>query len=180
MNTFFTFFSNFYISLQRFFNNLISPIANLFLRYTVASVFLSSGLSKWTGFLNFNEEKYDLFLYEFFCPDPVRSGALQLCDPTTMDYVDGSLTVKIIEALAFSAGVMEVTLAVLLIAGFLSRIAALGLFVMTLFIQLAVFPSWDHWANPASWWAAALLMIVTYGPGLLSVDRILGIDGKRL
>jgi putative oxidoreductase len=56
--------------------------------------FLSSGLSKWNGFFDFNEQKFDLFLYEFLCPDPLRPGALLLCDLSTLEYEQGSLTVN--------------------------------------------------------------------------------------
>lgn len=153
-------------------------ISALFLRLLAAKVFLESGLTKWNGFLDFNTEKYDLFLYEFFCPDPVREGALLLCDPQTLDYVEGSSVVSIVESMAYMAGVMEVILPILLIAGLFTRFAAIGLLGMTLFIQLAVFPEWSHWWNPAAWWAATLLAVLAFGPGRLSLDRLIGIDKK--
>jgi putative oxidoreductase len=160
-------------------SRFLEPLALFFLRFTVAKVFLDSGLSKWDGFLRFNVDKYDLFLYEFFCPDPVRPGALLLCNSATLEYAEGGTVTRLIEILAVMAGVVEVVLPVLLIVGFLSRFAALGLLAMTMFIQLAVFPSWDHWINPASWWAVTLLMIVARGPGLFSMDRLLGLEAKR-
>lgn len=154
----------------------LAPFAGLFLRLVTAQVFLSSGLSKWNGWFDFNEQKYDLFLYEFFCPDPVRPGALLLCDPETMDYVDGSAIVTLIESLAFTAGVVEVLLPVLLIVGLFTRFAALGLIGMTLFIQFAVFPSWGHWWNPAVWWFVALFAVLARGPGSFSLDRMIGLE----
>jgi len=168
-----------YLQMGEQLQKFVEPLALFFLRFMVAKVFLDSGLSKWDGFLQFNVDKFDLFKYEFFCPDPVRAGALQLCDPQTLDYVDGSFMVKMIEALAVIAGVVEVLLPVLLIIGLFSRFAAFGLIGMTMFIQLAVFPSLDHWINPASWWAVSLLVIFARGPGLLSVDRLLGLEAKR-
>lgn len=146
------------------------PLALLFVRFTVAKVFLDSGLLKWDGWFKFNTDTYDLFLYEFFCPEEPRAGALLLCDPATLDYAEGALSVPIIELLALAAGIGEVVLPVLLIIGLMSRYAALGLLAMTLFIQLAVFPSWSHWVNPASWWAAMLVVVIARGPGLLSID----------
>ncbi|WP_426357379.1 DoxX family protein [Pseudocolwellia sp. HL-MZ19] len=169
-----------YVQMGEQLSRFVEPLALLFMRCMVAKVFLDSGLSKWDGFLQFNVDKYDLFKYEFFCPDPIREGALLLCDPQTLDYVDGSLTVSIIELLAVVAGVVEVLLPILLIIGLFSRFAALGLIGMTLFIQLAVFPTLDHWINPASWWAASLLIIFARGPGFLSVDKFLGLDAKRI
>ncbi|MBN1007013.1 DoxX family protein [Amphritea pacifica] len=167
-----------YVQLGVQLSRLLEPLALFFLRFMVAKVFLDSGLSKWDGFLQFNVEKYDLFKYEFFCPDPVRPGALQLCNPETLEYVEGSFVVKMIELLAVFAGIAEVVLPILLIIGLLSRFAALGLIGMTMFIQLAVFPTWDHWINPASWWAVSLLIIVARGPGILSIDRLFGLDAK--
>jgi putative oxidoreductase len=139
---------------------------------------LDSGLLKWDGIFKFNVDTYDLFLYEFFCPEQVRPGALLLCDPNTLDYAEGSLAVPFIELLALGAGVGEVILPILLILGLFSRFAALGLLGMTLFIQLAVFPTWSHWVNPAVWWAATLLLLVARGPGFLSIDRLLKLEKK--
>ena len=158
----------------------LEPLALLALRLAGAKVFWDSGLTKWNGFLQFDKEKYDLFLYEFFCPDPPRAGALQLCDSTTLEYTEGSAIVSMIKALAVMAGVMEIALPVLLVVGLFSRLAALGLFGMTLFIQLAVFPTWSHWWNPAMWWAAVLLALVACGPGAWSLDRLLGLEGRRV
>jgi putative oxidoreductase len=168
-----------YVQMGEMLSKFLEPLALFFLRFMAAKVFLDSGLSKWDGFLQFNVDKFDLFKYEFFCPDPVRAGALQLCDPQTLDYVDGSFMVKMIEALAVVAGVVEVLLPILLIIGLFSRFAALGLLGMTMFIQLAVFPTLDHWINPASWWAVSFLVILARGPGILSVDKLLGLDAKR-
>jgi len=168
-----------YRSLANATGEYLEPVALLALRLIGAKVFLSSGLTKWNGWFQFNPDKYDLFMYEFFCPDPIRPGALLLCDPELLDYVEGSSMVTFIETLAASAGVMEIVLPVLLIFGLLTRFAALGLLFMTLFIQLAVFPSWDHWWNPAAWWAVVMLALLAMGPGLLSLDRLFGLEASR-
>ena len=165
-----------YIILGELARKWLEPIALLFMRFTVAKVFLDSGLLKWDGIFKFNIDTYDLFLYEFFCPEEVRPGALLLCDPATLDYAEGSLAVPLIEFLALMAGIGEVILPLLLIVGLFSRFAALGLLAMTLFIQFAVFPSWSHWVNPAVWWATTLLVVVARGPGWLSVDRWLKLE----
>ena len=156
----------------------LEPAALLFLRLTVSKVFWDSGMTKWSGFLQFNKAKFDLFLYEFFCPDPPRPGALQLCDPKTLEYPDGSAAVPLVKTLAVTAGLMEVVLPVLLVLGLFCRFAALGLLAMTLFIQLAVFPTWSHWWNPAVWWAVVMFALVARGPGPWSLDRLLGLDGR--
>jgi len=167
---------NTYQSTTQVINKFAGDITLLLLRLTVAKVFLTSGLSKWNGFLSFNQDKYDLFLYEFFCPDPIREGALLLCDPATLDYTEGSATVFLIEKMAVLAGVMEVILPLMLIFGLATRIGAAGLIGMTLFIQLAVFPGWDHWWNPAVWWFLSLLAIFAFGPGKLSIDKLISLE----
>ncbi len=166
----------FYRSVNNILTTHLQPVALFAIRLSVAKVFLDSGLLKWQGWFHFNPNTYDLFLYEFFCPEQPRPGALLLCDPDQMEYPQGATIISLIKFLAFSAGCLEVLLPVLLIIGLLSRFAALGLLGMTLFIQLAVFPTWSHWVNPASWWAICLLMILARGPGGISVDKLLKID----
>lgn len=175
MNLFFS-LQHSYQTMATMLTKFVEPLALFAMRITVGHVFLSSGLVKWDGLFRFNVDTYDLFLYEFFCPEEVRPGALLLCNPDTLEYVDGSFTVKIVELLALSAGIMEVLLALLLIVGLFSRFAALGLLAMTLFIQLAVFPTWSHWVNPASWWAVTSFVLLARGPGWLSLDRVLKLD----
>lgn len=168
-----------YAATGRWLGTWLEDLTLFGLRIVGAKVFYDSGIGKWNGWFDFDEQKYDLFLYEFFCPDPVREGALLLCDPQELDYAEGAAVVGYIESLALLAGVMEVLLPALLVFGLLTRLGALGLLGMTLFIQLAVFPTWDHWWNPAVWWAAVLLMLFVRGPGQLSLDRLLGLDGRR-
>lgn len=160
-------------------SHYFQDITLLMLRLLGAKVFLDSGLLKWNGWFDFNEQQYNLFLYEFFCPDPPRDGALQLCNPQTLEYAEGSTTVSIVEGLTIMAGIVEVLLPVLLIVGFLTRLGALGLLVMTLFIQLAIFPTWSHWWNPAAWWAIVMFTIFVFGPGKFSLDNILNIDKNK-
>jgi len=172
-------FRTIYRSSTQLFSIYLESFVQLFIRIVVARIFLNSGLTKWNGPFQFNAEKYDLFMYEFFCPEPARPGALQLCSADTLEYVDGSITVSIIHILAVATGILEIVLPLLLIAGLFSRYAAIGLLVMTIFIQLAIFPSLDHWWNPAVWWAMALLAIIATGPGKWSVDHLVKIDVGR-
>lgn len=75
---------------------------------------------------------------------------------------------------AVLATVAEHVLPVLLVLGLMSRISALGLLVMTAVIQIFVFP--DAWVTHGLW-ATALLAVVALGPGRLSADRALRLDG---
>lgn len=74
---------------------------------------------------------------------------------------------------AVLATLAEHLLSVLLILGLFSRFAAAGLLVMTAVIQIFVFPG--AW-NLHGLWAASLLIVLSKGPGRVSLDRALGLD----
>ena len=74
---------------------------------------------------------------------------------------------------AAAATLAEHILPVLLILGLLSRISALGLLIMTAVIQIFVFPA--AWVTHGLW-AVTLLVVLTHGPGRLSLDHLLGLD----
>lgn len=158
--------------------NILEPAALLFARFAAAAVFFKSGLTKWNGFLSFNPDKYDLFMYEFFCPETPRGRSLVLCT----DVAEGTYapaTQWLVERFANLAGVMEIILPILLLLGFLTRASALGLLAMTLFIEIFVFPDAATWWGSHIWWAATLFIIVARGPGQWSVDTYLGLDKTR-
>ncbi len=67
---------------------------------------------------------------------------------------------------AYAAGV--------LILGVFTRFAALGLLVMTLVIQIFVYP--DAWVTHG-FWAARFLLSWRGGAGRLSLDHLLRLDG---
>ena len=58
----------------------------------------------------------------------------------------------------------------LLLIGPASRLSALGLFGMTMVIQLFVFP--DGWPEYILW-VALQLLIISRGPGAVSLDRLI-------
>jgi putative oxidoreductase len=65
----------------------------------------------------------------------------------------------------------EHILPILLILGLGTRFAALGLLGMTVVIQIFVYPN----AYPThATWAACCLILIAYGGGLLSLDRLFG------
>ncbi|MGJ8562817.1 MAG: DoxX family protein [Alphaproteobacteria bacterium] len=157
---------------------LLEPLALLLARLAVARVFLMSGITKWTGPFQFNPDKYDLFLYEFFCPEEPRSDALVLCK----DAAEGTyspVTQWVVERAANMAGIMEILLPLLLIFGLTSRFAAAGLLIMTLVIETLVFPDAGSWWGSHVWWAAILFVIVARGPGAFSIDRLLGLEKSQ-
>jgi putative oxidoreductase len=131
------------------------PAALIAARLLIARVFLLSGLTKWDG-LSIKPTTFDLFRTEFF-------GAYNLPTP-------------LVDAFAIGSALGEIILPLLLIFGLGARFAALGLAAMTAVIQLLVYP--DAWWTVHAWWAAVLLVIVAFGPGAWSLDRVLGLEPK--
>ena len=113
-------------------------------RFALASVFWRSGQTKVSGFA-IREETFFLFRDEYKVP---------LLPP---------------DVAAYLATIGEHVFSVMLLVGLASRLSALGLFGMTMVIQLFVFP--DGWPEHILWFALELL-IVTRGPGVIAVDYL--------
>lgn len=73
---------------------------------------------------------------------------------------------------AISATLAEHLFPALLVVGLASRPAALALLGMTLVIQFFVYP--EAWWPVHSIWVALALVIIVRGPGLFSLDALLG------
>ncbi len=76
--------------------------------------------------------------------------------------------------MAYLAGVLEIVCAALVLIGLGTRLAALPLLGMTLFVQLFVY--WNSWPQHILW-AALLLHLIARGPGAWSFDHLLA--GRR-
>lgn len=77
----------------------------------------------------------------------------------------------------------ELVLPVLLVAGFLARPAALGLFVVNL-MAVVSYPQLFGFDCPAAindhkFWGILLLALVAFGPGRFSVDALVGRERPR-
>jgi putative oxidoreductase len=127
---------------------LPGPALLLVQRLGIAGVFLLSGRTKVDGLLTVNENAFELFRSEY---------ALPLIPP---------------EIAAYAATYSEHLFPLLLILGLFTRFAAAGLLVMTLVIQIFVYP--DAWPTHLSW-AGLLLPLIALGGGKLSLDRALKI-----
>ena len=138
-------------ALNRLFDYLPADIAQLLARVIVGLVFWRSGLTKIDGF---GLADNTIFLFEAEYNVPLLPPALA----------------------AYMATAAELALPLLLFVGLFSRFAATGLFLMTLVIQLFVYPSayMTH-----GLWAVGLLLIMTFGPGRLSLDHVLGWEPGR-
>ena len=113
-------------------------------RFALASVFWRSAQTKVNGF-SIREETFFLFRDEYKVP---------LLPP---DFA------------AYLATIGEHVFSVLLLVGLASRLSALGLFSMTMVIQLFVFP--DGWPEHILW-VALQLLIFARGPGVVAVDHL--------
>jgi putative oxidoreductase len=60
----------------------------------------------------------------------------------------------------------------LLVLGLATRFSATALLIMTMVIQIFVFP--DAWWPTHSLWVAMALVLITRGAGLFSIDALLG------
>jgi putative oxidoreductase len=117
-------------------------------RVAIAALFFLSGRTKVSGLLTVTDSAVTLFRDEYRLP---------LVDPSLAAHV---------------AAYAEHLLPLLLVVGFATRAAALGLLAMTLVIEVFVYP--DAWPTHLSW-AAPLLLIVARGAGAWSLDRLLGL-----
>ena len=116
-------------------------------RLGIASVFFLSGRTKVDGVLHITDGTYELFRTEY---------ALPLIPP---------------EIAAVAATWSEHVFSILLVLGLATRFSALALFLMTLTIEIFVYP--DAWPTHLSW-AAILLPLMFRGGGAWSLDRLIG------
>lgn len=130
----------------------------LVLRLTLALPFWKSGLTKWDGWFTISfgakalfTDEYRLHLFGAEYPFPY---------PETM---------------ALASAVGEIALPLLLVFGFLTRYAALGILAMTAIIQLTYPDGWQNFHLP---WAAMALGLLTFGGGRIALDYWLGLDGE--
>jgi putative oxidoreductase len=133
-------------------------LTQLVLRLALSVPFWRSGILKWHGFLQLNDTAIALFTDEFQLHLP--GGPYAFPAPAVV---------------AFLSACGEVGFPVLLVLGFGTRFAALGLFLMTCVIELTVPDGWPIHIT----WAAMALGIAAWGPGAISIDHLLSRATKR-
>ena len=129
----------------------LPSLVQLVMRVALAVPFWRSGILKWDGFLKLNDTAVTLFSDEFMLHLP--GGPYHFPAPTVM---------------AFLSGCGEILFPVLLVLGFGTRFAALGLLFMTVIVELTVPDGWPVHLT----WAAMALGIMAWGPGRISVDHL--------
>lgn len=134
-----------------------ASLALLILRLTLALPFYKSGLTRWDDWFTLSFGAKALFADEYRLHVFGQAIAFPFPD--------------VVATLSSSA---EIALPILLAFGFLTRYAATGLLCMTAVIQL-VYP--DGWQNFHLPWATMALAIMAFGPGAISLDRLLQLDG---
>jgi putative oxidoreductase len=127
-------------------------LAQLLLRVALAVPFWRSGILKWDGFLQLKDTTISLFTDEFMLHLP--GGPYPFPAPALM---------------AFLSGCGEITFPILLVLGFATRFAGLGLLFMTAVVELTVPDGWPIHIT----WAAMALGIVAWGPGRVSLDYLI-------
>jgi putative oxidoreductase len=120
-------------------------------RLGIAGVFFMSGRTKVDGILHITDGTYQLFRTDY---------ALPLVPP---------------EIAAVAATYSEHIFSILLVLGLATRFSALALFMMTLTIEIFVYP--DAWPTHLNW-AAILLPLMFRGGGAWSVDHLLRRGGE--
>lgn len=128
-------------------NRIPSDLVKFTLRVGLAGIFWASARTKVTGFMTISDGTYYLFEEEYRLP---------------------LLPVDISVPLTTYA---EHILPVLLVIGLAARFSALGIFLMTLVIQIFVYPA-AFWSTHLGWFAMALAVMAT-GPGRWSIDRLI-------
>lgn len=146
------------------FANYLEHLALLFARLLVARVFWQSGLQK--------VQTVDVLGLRV--PTPVMENSTfflfgNVFFPGKPEWFTDTAAVL--------SAIGELTLPLLLVLGFATRIGALGLLIMTLVIQLFVIQ--DAWWATHAWWMAVLFILLARGPGALSLDQLFGLERKK-
>ena len=142
-------------------DTLIAMIA----RFSIAGVFWKSGQTKIEGLA------IDVVSGEF------SLGVPRLSDSALFLFKEEySLPLIAPELAALMAAFAEHLFPILLLLGLATRFSALALLVMTLTIQIFVYPG--AWPTHGVW-AAVLLYLMAYGPGWCSMDHFIAARYRR-
>ncbi len=135
----------------------------LVLRLAIARVFFLDGQTRVDGpFVPVNVQGFD---FSFVLPLHVK--ALSYSSLLT-----GYLPLPVPPGLAaYLIGGAEFLLPVMLVIGFGTRVAALGLLIVTALLQIYVMPQ-ALWSAHI-YWASILLVLLSCGPGQLSIDHFI-------
>lgn len=143
----------------------LEPLALLLVRIVLAHPFWNSGLGKVHTLTLF-----ELAGFRFRLPTPMIENGTYLL--FAYEFFEG-LPRWLTDIFAVASAVGELTLPVLVALGLLTRFGAAGLLVMTMVIQIFVYP--EEWWAVHAWWTATALVLVARGGGAWSLDRVFGL-----
>jgi putative oxidoreductase len=140
----------------------------LVLRLAIARVFFLDGQARVDGpLVPVNLHGFD---FSFILP-------LQVKAVTYTSFLTGYLPLPVPPGLAaFLVSGAEFVLPVMLVLGFGTRIAALGLLIVTALIQIYVMPQ-ALWSAHV-YWASILLVLISCGPGQLAIDHFIKLAAR--
>lgn len=143
-------------SVHRMMGQLPNTLLAFVARFSIAGVFWKSGQTKIEGL------SIDIVSGDF------TLGMPRLSDNAVFLFKEEyQLPLLSPELGAGLAALGEHILPIMILLGFATRLSALGLLVMTMVIQLFVYP--DAYPTHGTW-AAVLLYLMAHGPGKLSID----------
>lgn len=128
------------------FDRIPSFVFELAMRVSIAMVFWTSARTKVEGFLTLKPSTFFLFEYEYALPLIPHNFA------------------------AYMATYAEHFFPILIVLGFATRFGAAALLVMTLVIQIFVYPG--AWSLHLLW-ASILIYLVARGAGVVSIDHLI-------
>lgn len=143
----------------RLFNQIPPSLIAFLGRFSIAAVFWQSGQTKVQNFaINFISGEY-----QFGIPRLSDSAVDLFREEYKLPFLSPEIAAPL-------AAFGEHFLPILLLLGIATRFSALGLLVMTLTIQIFVYP--DAYPTHGTW-AAVLLYLIAKGPGKISIDHLI-------
>ena len=136
-----------YFSATAFASNNLFPLLVFFMRFWMAKIFWYSGLTKIDSW----QSTVYLFQYEYAVP------------------------IIPAELAAAMATATELSAPILLLLGFMTRLAAIPMLIMTAVIQFTYLDLIVH-----LYWAILLGTIILYGPGKYSIDHLFCKNNKNI
>lgn len=141
----------------------------LMLRLVMARVFFLDGQTKVDG---------PHFAYSFHGFDISLIVPTQVRPETLFTFITQYAALPLPGALAaYVVGFAEFVLPLMLVIGFGTRVAALGLLIMTVMVQVFILPQ-ALWTTHI-YWASLLLVLVSLGPGQISLDHVIRWISRR-
>ena len=152
-------------------------LVGLFVRIVVAYPFLMFGQDKVDGD-NMLPEAVIKPAHDLLGLDLAYKAPLAVAQKT-FDLFANDYKLPIIPpgAAAYVATFAEIVFPVLLLFGLMTRISALALFIAVLVMQFLVFPG--HWWTEHAYWLALLLVLMSRGPGAISLDSFFGLFRRK-